>query len=56
MLQYIQYNRDMPKGGDIVLKEARKRKSIQEIFADYDDGYFETEEIDWGDPQGNEIW
>ena len=34
----------------------RKRKSIQELFAEYNEGFFQTEEIDWGKPQGNEVW
>jgi hypothetical protein len=32
-----------------------KQKSIQELFADYDESFFQTEEIDWGKPQGNEV-
>jgi len=43
----------------IIIKKSeskRKRETIQEIFADYDGGFFQTEEIDWGKPQGNEIW
>ena len=42
--------------GEIVLKTVRKRKSIQELFANYNDGFFQTEEIDWGKPRGNEVW
>ena len=42
--------------GEIVLRAVRKRQSIQDIFADYDGGYLQTEEIDWGKPQGNEVW
>ena len=45
-----------PKEGEIVLRAVRKRKSIQEIFAGYDGGYFKSEEIDWGEPQGEEVW
>jgi antitoxin MazE len=41
---------------EIMLRAVRKRKSIQELFADYDGGFFQTEEIDWGNPQGNELW
>ena len=44
------------KDGEITLRAIRKRESIQELFADYDGGFFQTEEIDWGEPQGNEIW
>jgi antitoxin MazE len=43
----------------IIIKKAgseRKRETIEEIFAGYDGGFFQTEEMDWGDPQGNEVW
>jgi antitoxin MazE len=46
----------LSKEGEITLRAVRKRKSIQELFADYDGGFFQTEEIDWGEPQGNEEW
>ena len=42
--------------GEITLRSIRKRKSIQELFADYEESFFQTEEIDWGKPQGNEVW
>jgi mRNA interferase RelE/StbE len=34
----------------------RNRETIQEIFAGYDGGFFQSEELDWGGPQGNEVW
>ena len=46
----------LTKEGEIMLRAVRKRKSIQELFADYDGGFFQAEEIDWGKPQGDEIW
>ena len=46
----------LSEDGEITLRPVRKRKSIQEIFADYDEGFFHTEEIDWGEPQGDETW
>jgi len=46
----------LTKEGEITLRAVRKRKSIQEIFADYDEGFFQTEEINWGSPQGEEVW
>ena len=46
----------LAKEGEITLRAVRKRKSIQELFADYDSGFFQTEEIDWGAPRGNEVW
>ena len=42
--------------GEIILRAVRKRKSIQELFAGYDGGFLQTEEIDWGKPQGEEVW
>ena len=35
--------------------EKEKRKTIKELFANYD-GKYEKQEIDWGEPQGKEIW
>ena len=46
----------LAKEGEITLRAVHKRKSIQELFADYDGGFFQTEEIDWGEPKGNEVW
>lgn len=34
---------------------AAKRITIEELFADYD-GDYKPEEIDWGEPAGEEIW
>jgi len=44
------------KEGEITLRAIRKRKSIQELFADFDGGFYQTEEVDWGKPQGDEVW
>ena len=44
------------KEGEITLRAVRTRQSIQELFADYEGEVFQTEEIDWGKPQGNEVW
>jgi antitoxin component of MazEF toxin-antitoxin module len=46
----------LSKEGEIMLRAIRKRENIQELFADYDGGFFQTEEINWGKPQGNEVW
>ncbi|MEE5992048.1 MAG: AbrB/MazE/SpoVT family DNA-binding domain-containing protein [Oscillospiraceae bacterium] len=44
------------KEDEIVLKSAKeKKKSIQELFEDYHDEY-QAAEIDWGEPEGNEVW
>ena len=44
------------KEGEITLRVIRKREKIQELFDGYDGGFFQTNEVDWGDPQGNEVW
>jgi antitoxin component of MazEF toxin-antitoxin module len=46
----------LTKEGEITLRAVRKRKTIQELFAGYDGGFFQTEEVDWGRPQGDEVW
>lgn len=33
----------------------RKRKTIKELFEGYT-GTYQTQEIDWGEPVGNEVW
>lgn len=40
---------------DGMLKEKGRRKNIEELFADYQ-GEYVSEEIEWGDPVGLEIW
>jgi antitoxin MazE len=46
----------LTKEKEITLRAIRKRQTIQELFADYDGGFFQTEELDWGKPQGDEVW
>ncbi len=42
--------------GEIILRPAKaRRKSIQELFADYQEDY-QLSEVDWGEPEGKEIW
>ena len=36
-------------------KEEHKRKNIKELFKDYKEDYTSVE-IDWGKPEGDEIW
>lgn len=44
------------ENNSIIIKPAsKKRKSIQELFDDYNDDYV-PEEIDWGKPVGGEVW
>jgi len=41
----------------IVIKKIdfRQHKTIEERFAEYD-GEYNAEEVDWGKPEGKEIW
>ncbi len=39
----------------IIIKKAEPRKNIKELFADFD-GEYSPVEIDWGEPNGEEIW
>jgi len=39
----------------VIMPTAQKRKTIQELFADYN-GDYTPEEIDWGSPVGGEVW
>ncbi len=42
--------------GKLILERAKeKRKNIKELFANYD-GDYEPSDIDWGNPEGEEIW
>lgn len=44
------------KEDEIVLKSAKvKKKSIQELFADYQ-GDYQPSEMEWGEPEGKEVW
>ena len=41
----------------LVIEKAKtqNRKNIKELFKDYK-GEYKPEEIDWGEPEGEEIW
>ena len=42
--------------GKLVIEKATaKRKNIKELFENYEEEY-EATEIDWGEPEGEEIW
>ena len=41
--------------GKLIMEKAKdKRKNIKELFADYQENY-EPIDVDWGNPEGNEI-
>lgn len=39
----------------IIIEKATSRKNIKELFDEYD-GDYTPAEIDWGKPEGKEIW
>ena len=39
----------------IKINSSKKRKNIKELFTNYEREY-EVQEIDWGEPEGKEIW
>ncbi len=42
--------------GEIILRPVKaRRKSIQELFANYQEDY-QPSEVDWGKPEGKEVW
>ena len=47
----------LAEGNKLIIEKAKdkKRKNIKELFADYK-GEYEPEKIDWGEPEGKEIW
>ena len=45
------------ENGNLLVKSIRprKRKTIEELFAHYD-GNYKPQEVDWGQPVGEEVW
>lgn len=42
--------------GKLIIEKAKKeRKSIMELFENYEEEYT-PEEVDWGKPEGKEVW
>lgn len=39
----------------LVLENSGKQKKLQALFENFE-GEYKTEEIDWGEPVGKEIW
>ena len=37
-------------------KEKPKRRNVQALFAEYPEDFIQEEELDWGNPVGNELW
>ncbi len=50
-----QINIEVDNGKLVMEKVKGKRKNIKELFADYK-GEYEKIEVDWGEPEGEEIW
>ena len=47
----------LTEGDKLIIKKAHPhtRKNIKELFADYKDNYTPID-VDWGKPEGKEIW
>ncbi len=43
------------KDEKIIIEKTKNRKNIKELFKDYK-GDYKPNEIDWGEPVGDEIW
>ncbi len=41
--------------GKIIIEKANRRKNIKELFDEYNEEYTPAN-IDWGEPEGEEIW
>ena len=41
--------------GKLIIERVEKRKNIKELFEGFE-GEYESVEIDWGKPEGEEIW
>ena len=37
------------------MEQKEKRKNIKELFANYK-GEYKNQEVDWGEPKGEEVW
>lgn len=46
---------DVIDGKIVIKKMAERRKTIKELFEEFD-GEYKEKEIDWGKPVGNEVW
>lgn len=47
------------KGDELILKKTKEPSNLEELFAAFDDEeYFKnnSNNFDWGEPQGKEIW
>lgn len=60
LLDAVEWKEDEPlvlsaDKNKIIIEKAKPRKNIMELFADYD-GEYVPEKIDWGDPEGEEVW
>jgi len=62
LLEEVKWSENEPieikvEDNKIVIEKAPKteRKNIKELFKDYK-GEYEPSEIDWGEPEGKEVW
>ena len=61
LLDTVKWNEDeeisiIVEDGKLILEKVKeKRKNIKELFENYE-GEYEPTNIDWGEPEGEEIW
>ncbi len=53
--QEIELITDVENGKLILAKVNNKNNYLEKLFEDFD-GIYQTEELDWGDAQGDELW
>lgn len=53
--QEIELIADVENGKLILAKVNNKNNYLEKLFEDFD-GIYQTEELDWGDAQGDELW
>ena len=41
---------------NIILKKPNRRLTFEELFEGWDGDYVMAEELDWGEPAGEEVW
>ena len=62
LLETVNWNEDekiviLVEDNKLIIEKAKdkRRKNIKELFENYE-GQYEPIEIDWGSPEGEEIW
>lgn len=53
--QEVELIPDVENGKLILAKTDNRNSYLDKLFEDFD-GVYQTEELDWGDAQGDEVW